>query len=83
MLNSAERIAELANSLGTANGLQRVNFEIDLLNVRLTEKDLSLSREELAKMSAALTSLSGAIVDMSRAARAMLAEAGVKADYVG
>lgn len=83
MLNSAQEIAELASSLGTIDGLQRVNFEIDRLNARLAEKDLPYSREELAKMSAALASLSSAIVEMSRTARAMLAEAGVTSSHVG
>jgi hypothetical protein len=63
--------------------LQRVNFEIDLLNARLAQKDLSFSREELAKMSAALASLSSAIVELSRTTRAMLAEAGVTSGHVG
>jgi hypothetical protein len=83
MLNSAQEIAELANSLGTINGLQRVNFEIDLLNARLAEKNLPFSRQELAKMSAALASLSSAIVEISRTARAMLAEAGITFNHVG
>jgi hypothetical protein len=83
MLNSAQEVAELASSLGTTSGLQRVNFEIDLLNARLAQKDLSFSREELAKMSAALASLSSAIVELSRTTRAMLAEAGVTSGHVG
>jgi len=83
MLNSAKEIAGLANSLGTINGLQLVNSEIDLLSARLAEKDLPFSREELAKMNAALASLSAAIFELSRTASAMLAEAGVIASHVG
>lgn len=82
MLNSAETIAELAGSLGTTNGLQQVNLKIDLLNARLADRDSPFSREQLTSMSAALAALSGAIVEMSRVARAMLAEAGVIADHV-
>jgi hypothetical protein len=83
MLNLPERIAELAGSLGTSSGLKRVNLEIDLLNARLTEEGVLLSEEELVKLRGALASLSGAIGDMSRVARTILSEAGVKADYVG
>ena len=83
MLNSAKEIAELANSLGTTNGLQRVNLELDLLMARLAEKDLPFSPGEVVNVSAALASLSDAIVEMRRVASAMLAEAGVTADHVG
>jgi hypothetical protein len=83
MLNSAKEIAELAGSLGAAVALRRVTTEIDLLTARLAEKDSRFSRGELAAMRVALASLSGAIVEMSRVARAMLAEAGVTADHVG
>jgi len=83
MSNLPEKIAVLASLLGTTSGLQRVNLEIDLLNARLTEKDSSLSWEELTEMSSALALLSDAIADMSRVARAMLAEAGVTANRVG
>jgi hypothetical protein len=83
MLYSSAKIADLANSLGTSNGLLRVKAEIDSLNARLAEETLPFSREELAGISSALASLSGAIVEISKVARAMLAEAGVTADHVG
>jgi len=83
MLTTADQIAELASMLGTAAGVARVKSEIDGLSAQLTEKDLAFSREELSAMSTALASLSGAIIEMNRIARAMLAEAGVIADYVG
>jgi hypothetical protein len=83
MLNTAQEVVELASSLGTTGGLKRVKFEIDLLSARLAEKDLLFSPEELSAMSAALVSLSGAITEMNRIARAMLAEVGVSSDRVG
>jgi hypothetical protein len=83
VLNSAQEIVDLANSLGTTSGLQRVKADIDLLNARLAEESLPFSREELTAVSAALAALSGAIVEMSKVASAMLAEGGVTADHVG
>jgi len=83
MLNSPTQIAELAASLGTIDGLQRVSFETDLLNAHLAKRDISWSRDELVKMRTALGFLSSAIVEMSRVVRAILAEAGVRPDHVG
>jgi hypothetical protein len=82
MLNS-EEVAGLASELGTVNGLQRVKLEIDLTRERLENKGLPFSAQELARIQVALASLSAAISAMNRTARAMLAEAGVRADYVG
>jgi hypothetical protein len=82
MLNS-EEVAGLAGELGTANGLRRVKLEIDLISERLEDKGLPFSPQELARIQVALASLSSAISAMNRTARAMLAEAGVRADYVG
>lgn len=83
MLTSPEEITELVKSLGTTDSLQHVNREIDLLNAKLTDRDLLVSREELTELGAALATLSGAIADMSRVARTMLAQAGVTANHVG
>jgi len=83
MSSTAERIASLASSLGTTKGLARVNFEMELLNLRIATKDSQLSSEELGEMNAALASLSGAIVAMRRVALAMLAKAGVATNRVG
>jgi len=83
MLATPESIVELAGSLGTVSGLQRVNLQIELLTARLNSRDVPLTGEELAKVSAALALLSGAIVAMRRVVRAMLAEAGVVANHVG
>ena len=82
MLNS-EEVAGLAGELGSADGLRRVKLAIDLLSERFEEKTLPFSHAELARIQVALASLSAAIIEMNRIARAMLAEAGVRADYVG
>lgn len=83
MLDRAKAIAELANSLGTLEGLRQVNSEIELLNACLTHKDVALSRAELARINGALATLSGVLIEMGRVVRAMLAESGVRADHVG
>jgi hypothetical protein len=82
MLN-LEEVAGLASELGTADGLRRVKLEIDLLSERFEEKRLPFSHEELSRIQIALASLSAAIIEMTRIARVMLAEAGVRADNVG
>jgi hypothetical protein len=83
MLISTAEIKQLARSLGSLEGLRRVNSEIDLLNVRLATKDLQLSYAELRRMGEALVSLSHAIGEMRRITRLILAEAGVISNYVG
>jgi hypothetical protein len=83
MLITAHDVIALASELGTTAGLERVKREIELLNVCLAEGMLPCSRENLPAMSAALASLSEAVIKMNRIAQAMLSEAGVSADYVG
>ena len=83
MLTSTGDIKQLARSLGTIEGLQRVNSEINILADRLTRKDLTLSQEELTRMGEALASLRDAIGEMRRTACLILAEVGVTSSYVG
>ena len=83
MLTSAADIERLTCSLGSIEGLQRVNSEIDVLNDRLSKQDLTLSPKELAQMGEALASLRDAIGEMRRITRLILAEAGVSSSYVG
>lgn len=83
MLKTPEDVTALASELGTAAGLSRVNFQIDLLNARLEAGELPFSKYELARMSAALASLSDTITRMNQIVRMTLAEAGLEADHVG
>lgn len=83
MLKTPEDVTALASELGTAAGLSRVNFQIDLLNARLEAGELPFSKCELARMSAALASLSDTITRMNQIVRMTLAEAGLEADHVG
>ena len=83
MLTSTGDIKQLSGSLGSIEGLQRVNSEINILTERLIRKDFTLSQEELTRMGEALASLRDAIGEMRRIARLILAEAGVTSNYVG
>ena len=83
MLISTPQIKQLARSLGSLEGLRRVNSEIDILNDQLGRKDLGLSHEELRRIGEALVSLSHAIGEMRHITRLILAEAGVTSNYVG
>lgn len=83
MLTSTGDIKQLARSLGSIEGLQRVNSEINDLTGRLARKDFTLSHEELTRIGEALASLRDAIGEMHRIARLILAEAGVTSNYVG
>ena len=82
MISTVE-IRQLARSLGSLEGLRRVNSEIDILNDKLGRKDLGLSHEEPRRIGEALVSLSQAIGEMRRITRLILAEAGVTSNYVG
>ncbi len=81
---TAERIAALAGSLGTAEGLAWVTAEVKALSLSMTDSTGVFSREELAQVVAALDSLSAAILSMDRIAREMLGDSGSGAlDCVG
>lgn len=81
---SAVRVAELAGSLGTAEGLARVNAEVESLCHHLTDSKEVFSRDELAQMIGALDSLSAAILSMDRVARELLGQTSAGAvDCVG
>jgi hypothetical protein len=69
---SAEQVTTLAGSLGTVEGLTRVNESIESLTQHLTDSKEVLSSCELARMLGALNSLSAAILSMDRVARALL-----------
>ncbi len=80
----AERITQLAASLGTADELARVNAELAALGRSITDSTAAFSRDELAQVLAVLDSLSVAILSMDRIAREMLGNAGSGAlDCVG
>lgn len=80
----SNRIFELASRLGTIEGLAQVNQEILSLNERLADPRFELSREETLEIHDRLAFLGNAISEMSRAARGMLASAGVRGiDNVG
>ena len=82
MIN-AEQIAALAGSLGTLEGLARVNAEMESLSLDAREGNFK-SRAELAAILRALDCLSGAILAMDRVTRDLLGQAGLGAiDCVG
>jgi hypothetical protein len=81
---SAEQVAELAGSLGTARGLAQVNAAMASLSRHLMDSKEVFSRDELAQVMAALDYLSGAIICMDRVTRELLGQAGAGAvDCVG
>ena len=81
---SAEKIAELAGSLGTLEGLIRVSTEMESLRLHLAASSETLSRNELVRMLCALDTLSAAILSMGRVTRDLLGQAGSGAvDCVG
>jgi hypothetical protein len=73
---SAEQVAELTGSLGTAEGLARVNAAMASLSRHLMDSKEVFSRAELAQVMAALDSLSGAILAMDRVTRELLGQTG-------
>lgn len=80
----AKRISELVGSLGTIEGLERVTDEIGILNQRPADHRTELSRAEVLDLQAALGVLRTALSEMSRVARGMLENAGVRGiDHVG
>ena len=80
---SAEEVVGLAAELGTADGLRRVRLEIDRLSESFEQEILPFSFQDLSQMQIALAFLSTAIIEMNRIARVILAEAGIRAEYVG
>jgi hypothetical protein len=80
---SAEEVAELAGSLGTVEGLARVNREIASVSHQLRDSKQAFSRDELAQMIRALNSLSAAILSMDRVTRELLGQSAGAVDCVG
>jgi len=70
----AQDILALAGSLGTPEGLLRVNDAIESFAASLSDHPQRLSRVELLEMRCALDSLSIAIATMDRVTREMLGE---------
>jgi len=64
-----ETVAELAGSLGTAEGLRRITREIGQLCESLSARPLEFSREELVEIDRAITALSAGMFEMDRAVR--------------
>jgi hypothetical protein len=71
---TSERIANLAASLGTFEGIAWVNAEVEALRLSMTNSAEALSRVELAQIVAALDSLNGGILAMDRITREMLGD---------
>ena len=80
---SPHDIRLLTYSLGTIDGLHRVNEEIDRLKNAITEKKPVLTIQELKVLKSALDGLSAAIYEMHKTARTILAESGAPVSYVG
>ena len=76
---SAQQIGGLAASLGTPEGLARVNATIDSLNHQLMDPERIFPRGELADLLRALSSLSLAILSMNRVTRGLLGQVGAGA----
>jgi hypothetical protein len=83
MMVSAQQVAELAGSLGTAGGLARVNTGIKSLSQDMMDSKKVFSRDELAQMIDALDSLSAAILSMDRVTRELLGQSAGAVDCVG
>ena len=81
---TVEQVAELAGSLGTPEGLARVNAAIESMVRQRKESKQVFSHAELAQTIGALDSLSAAIFSMDRVTRELLDKAGAGAvDRVG
>jgi hypothetical protein len=81
---SVEQVVDLAGSLGTAEGLARVNAGMESLRQHLADSKPAFSPSQLERMISALDLLSGAILSMDRLTREMLGHAGAGAiDCVG
>ena len=80
---SAEQVAELTGALGTAEGLARVNAEMESLSQHLRDSKEVFSRVELAQTIGALDSLSAAILSLDRVTRELLGQSAGAVDCVG
>ena len=84
MSELANQIMGLAGRLGTLSGLKCVDEEIRILNERLLDPHIELSRDEIVELQAGLAFLGSAISEMTRVTRGMLEQAGVKGlEHVG